>query len=299
MRLTAALVVCTRDRPDDVDGALATIAAQTRMPEQVAIVDSSASHATQTVVAAHVPSWPSAAPPMYVTSAPSLTHQRVVGIEHTASDIVLFVDDDVRLDAEYVAAVMRVFEDDSDGEIGGVGGFIVQGARHRVRALDRWFGLDSDHEGAVLPSGRNIPVVTRPDGVLDVEWLVGAAVSYRRALLEREPPDEAGFPFEGEDADLSFRIGGHARLVVAPDAWCVHLESQRNRVVGADQAEAELAARLRRVSAAPDRLSTRAATIAATYQLAKYTTTGLLTLSRRRLAVAQGTFRALRRRGRS
>ena len=65
------------------------------------------------------------------------------------------------------------------------------------------------------------------------------------------------FPFEGEDADLSFRIGRHARLVVTPHAEYLHLESVVNRVAGVAQAEAELAARLRRVAAAPDRLSMR------------------------------------------
>src|SRR5207245_2927412 len=139
-------------------------------------------------------------------------------IASTASDVVLFVDDDVRLDANYVAEVLRVFEDDGAGEIGGVGGFIVNNPPHRARVLDRWFGLDSEREGIVLPSGRNILVVNRPEGLLDVEWLSGAAASYRRELLEREPPDEIGFPFEAEDVDLSFRIGRHARLVVAPDA---------------------------------------------------------------------------------
>ena len=92
----------------------------------------------------------------------------------------------------------------------------------------------------MLSSGRNIAVVTEPNGLLDVEWLSGAAMSYRRALLDREPPDEVSFPFEGEDADLSFRIGRHARLVVTPHAQYLHLESVVNRVAGAAQAEAEL-----------------------------------------------------------
>jgi GT2 family glycosyltransferase len=264
------------------------------MPEQVVIVDSSTTTATRDVVEAHVPSWPSAVLPTHVTSKPSLTHQRNVGIGCTASDVVLFVDDDVRLDANYVAEVLRVFEEDDLGAIGGVGGFIVSNVPHRVGALDRWAGFDSDREGVVLPSGRNTLVATRPEGLLDVEWLSGAAMSYRRSMLEREPPDEIGFPFEAEDVDLSYRVGRHGRLVVTPDAWCVHVESQRNRVSGAAQAEAELSARLRRVAAAPDRLSMRAAKVAAVYQLVKYTVSGVATLSRRRLAIARGTFRALR-----
>ncbi len=293
MRLTAALVLCTRDRPDDVEGVLTTIAAQTRVPEMVAVVDSSRSTATREIVRIHGSSWPSSRPPIHVPSEPSLTHQRRVGLTCSISDVVLFVDDDVRLAHDYVDAVMQVFEGDDAQVIGGVGGFDVGAQPRRVQWLDQLFGLDSRREGAVLPSGRNIPVVTPPDGLLDVDWLSGAAMSYRRALLEREPPDETRFPFEGEDVDLSFRIGRHARLVVAPNAQYLHLESQTNRVAGAAQARAELSARLRRVAGAPDRLSPRAARVAAVYQLAKYTVAGVATLSRRRLAVAGGTLRAL------
>jgi hypothetical protein len=47
------------------------------------------------------------------------------------------------------------------------------------------------------------------------------------------------------------------------------------------------------VAASPQRLSMRAARVAAGYQLAKYTATGVVTLSRRRLAVARGTCAAL------
>ncbi len=293
MRLTAALVLCTRNRPDDVDGALTVIAAQTRAPEMVAVIDSSNSTATREIVHGHGTTWPSSRPPIHVASEPSLTHQRRVGIACTVSDVVLFADDDVRLGHGYVDAVMRAFESDTAGGIGGVGGYLVNAAPRHVRVLDRWFGLDSDREGAVLASGRNTPVVTKPNALLDVEWLSGAAMSFRRALLEREPPDEERFPFEGEDVELSFRIGRHARLAIAPDAEYMHLESPANRLVGADQAAAELTARLRRVAVAPDRLSMRAARVAAGYQLAKYAVTGSATLSRRRLAIARGTLRAL------
>ncbi len=293
MSLTAALVMCTRNRPDDVDGALSTIAAQTRMPPCVAVIDSSSDDRTRLVVERHAAAWPRRSTLVHVTSEPSLSHQRRVGIEQTTSDIVLFVDDDVRLDSMYVAAVMQLFETDVTESIGGVGAFVTNAPARTVRSVDRWFGIDSDAEGTVLASGRNIPVVTEPKAPIDVDWLSGAAMSYRRAMLEREPPDEKNFPFEGEDVELSYRIRRHARLVVSPLARCVHLESQTNRIAGAAQVEAELAMRLRRV-ARDDRLSMRAARLAAYYQLVKYGGAGALTLSRRRWAIATGTARALR-----
>ena len=293
MALSSVVVLCTRHRPHDVEGALVSIAAQTIVADAVVVVDSSTDDRTRLVVATAQALWPEHRQLRYVATTPSLTHQRIVGIAETDSDIVMFVDDDVRLDPLYCEEVLATFANDIDATIGGVGGFIVDQPARRVRVFDVLFGLDSRVEGLMLRSGRNIAVVTEPKRTIDVDWLSGTAMSYRRSMLELEPPDEDGFPFEGEDADLSFRVGGHARLVVNPRARVRHLESQDNRVAGSAQAAAELAARFARVRQHPNRLSHRAALIAAFAQLAKHALVGVLTLSRRHLRLASGTTRAL------
>lgn len=293
MPLSVALVLCSRHRPDDVKGALATVASQTLVPADVVVVDSSDDARTREVVETLSNEWPASGSLRYVHTTPSLTHQRGVGIAQTSSDIVMFIDDDVRLDPDYCAVVLDVFERDVAGSVRGVGGFIVGQMPRRVRRFDVVVGLDSRVEGVMLPSGRNIPVVTEPHHEVDVDWLSGATMSYRRSALETEPPNDIDFPFEGEDADLSFRVRAHGRLVVTPRARATHLESQANRVAGAAQAKAELSARLRRVSQHPGRLSTRAALVAAVAQLLKFGVLGLLTLSGRRLALARGTADAL------
>jgi GT2 family glycosyltransferase len=187
--------------------------------------------------------------------------------------------------------VRAVFDEHSD--VVGVGGFVTNQPSRRVRRLDEWTGLDSRRHGAVLASGRNIPVSERPSALLDVDWLSGCAMSYRRWVLDAEPPDES-FPFEGEDVQLSHRVRRLGRLVVAPDADLVHHESGANRVAGAAQVVAEMTTRHRRVVATDSGLSARAFWVSAYAQLAKYAVTGVLTLSRRRLEVARGTARAMR-----
>ena len=294
--LSVALVICTRHRAADVAGVLATITVQTPIPQLVAVVDSSDDGRTEVLVRNAELAWPSDSTLLYVHASPSLSHQRIVGIAQTQSDIVMFVDDDVRLEPGYCAAVLDVFERDQSGSIGGVGGFIVGQAPRRVRRFDVFVGLDSKTEGVMLRSGRNIPVVLEPAHDADVDWLSGATMSYRRSVLAIEPPDEVGFPFEGEDADLSFRVRAHARLVLTPRARAIHLESQTNRVRGADQAKAELCARLLRVANNPERLSHRAAIAAGVAQLLKFAVIGLVTGSRRRFGLARGTAQALRKR---
>ena len=296
MALTDALVVCTRHRPDDVAGVLATIAAQTALPADVVIVDSSDDDATLRVVEQAAAAWPAGSTLRHLRTTPSLTHQRVVGIAATQGDIVHFVDDDVRLDPGYVAAIRDEFTRDERASIGVVGGFLTGQTRAAPKRLDVWFGLDSQREGVMLRTGRNIPVVREPRASVDVDWCSGAAMSFRRSILELEPPDEVSFPFEGEDADLTFRARRHARVVVTPKARAVHLEAQTNRVVGAAQAEAELAARLRRVANDPQRLSMRRAMTAAVYQWVKFAVVGIVRRSPRHRALAQGTMAAIRKR---
>ncbi len=304
--ISHALVLCTRHRSADVVGALATVAIQTLIPPVVLVVDSSDDESTRDVVISAEVTWPGTSELRYIHTTPSLTHQRAIGIANTASEVVHFIDDDVRLDSGYIAGVMAVFahsvnserpEQPSTRMIAGVGGYMTgQGAKLKVKRFDRWFGLDSDHEGAVLPSGRNIPIVTEPKRAVDVAWLTGAAMSFRRSALELEPPDEIGFPFEGEDVDLSFRIGMHGRLIVTPTARYSHLESSANRVAGAQQARAELCARLLRVANNPQRLSHRRAVVAGVAQLIKFSVAGFITASPRRLQLARGTAQALRHR---
>lgn len=286
-----AVVLCTRNRPHEVATCLVTLAAQTEPAATVAVVDSSDDDATRRVVDQLRATWPEGSRLDHVPSRPALTHQRVVGLARTRGELVHFVDDDVELAPEYLAAVRGTFS--TDDAIVGVGGFVVNASRVEARKLDELLGLDARIGGQVLASGRNIALRDEPTAPVDVEWLSGCAMSYRRAVLEREPPNEA-FPFEGEDVELSYRVGRHGRLVVTPTARVVHHESAANRVAGIPQVEAELTTRYRRVVGNPDRLSERAFWISAYGQLVKYAVSGGVTLSKRRLDIARGTARAMR-----
>ncbi len=289
--MTDVVVLCTRNRPEEVTRCLASIAAQVALPQHVLVVDSSDDDATRRAVHSELVGWPAGSRLEHVPSRPALTHQRAVGLARTQADIVHFVDDDVDLDPGYFAAVGAIFGAQPD--VLGVGGYVTNRAAWRVRRIDTWFGLDSRREGAVLASGRNVPVRTRPDAPIDVDWLSGCAMSYRRAALELEPPDES-YPFEGEDVQLSHRVRRHGRLVVTPEASLVHHESDAGRIAGAAQVQAELATRHRRVVAAGSGLSPRAFWLSAYAQLVKYSVSGVLTMSRRRIEIARGTARAMR-----
>jgi GT2 family glycosyltransferase len=288
------LIICTRNRPGDLARCLASVLAQTRVPIRTTVVDSSDDDATTLVVEKASAHWPLGRDLAYLPARPGLVHQRVIGLHGTIEPIVHFVDDDTVLEPGYIEAIVATFERDTALAIGGVGGFITNQPPHRFRPIDERLGLDSAREGVVLPSGRNVRVYTEPKHDLDVDWLPGCAMSYRRAVLELEPPDERVGPHRnGEDVQLSYRIRQRRRLVITPRARIAHHESNDGRRDVDELTTVELVSRWERVRAGTGALDPHAFWVSAVGQLGWYGTKAVLSLSRERMAIARATWRGI------
>jgi len=121
LSLSCSIVIPTRDRAQPLWECLASIARQSRLPCEVILVDASNAPTTRELARGLDGSF--ACPLRYLpAAAKSLVTQRWQGIGAAAGDVILFLDDDVVLEPGFIAAVMRVFEEDARGEIGGVGG---------------------------------------------------------------------------------------------------------------------------------------------------------------------------------
>lgn len=225
--MTGEIVVCTRNRTDDMARLLDNLPAQQLRPPLL-VIDSSDGSETEELVRAFSESggWPDV---RYLVSEPGLTKQRMVGIANllTTTDVVHFVDDDVVLQPSYFSAIEAVF--DRDANCVGVGGWITNVPAHHPRWTARLFGLDSRRQGLVLPSGTNT-FVFEPGPLLKVDWLSGAAMSYRRLVFETISFDTgmSGYSL-GEDLDFSFRAGALGSLFVTGGARLEHLLSPVNR----------------------------------------------------------------------
>ncbi len=289
------LIICTRNRPDEVRACLGTVALQTHMPTCVVVVDSSESAATEEVVNEFVETWPEASALHHIGSAPATPRQRNVGIDATCNEVVHFVDDDTVLEPGYVEAILDVFRGDESGEIGGVGGFITNQPRHRFSIVDEWLGMDSRREGVMLPSGRSTRLYSVPAEPVEVDWLSGCAMSFRRLVFERERPNSLrGTDRNGEDVDLSYRVRQHWHLVVTPRAQIHHLEVSEGRRSVEELAVVELVSRYERVLSGTGVLSRRAFWISVWGQFAWYVVKASVTLSPERLAIARATARGAR-----
>ena len=223
-RLQLSVVICTKDRPELLATCLESLRSQTRRPDEVLVVDASATPARDATdrLARNLPGCRVA----LIGSAPGLPRQRNLGARTTTGSVVVYLDDDVVLEAGYLAAVARTFEDDGSGQIGGVGGAQVPDPTPRERFLRRvacrLFLLDTYGRGIVKRSGRPDHAFS-PRSRMEVECLSGCNMAYRREVLDALSFDERldGYAL-GEDLQFSYRVSRRWKLVLTPEARLDH-----------------------------------------------------------------------------
>lgn len=235
-----SVVLCTRDRADDLARCLASLAQQTVRPLEVVVVD-----AGTTPLAGLVEAWAAAGgdgvPLRQLVTEPGLPRQRNLGARAAAGDVVLYLDDDTVLEPEYLDALWAVYAADHERRVGGVGGVLSpdptprEGAARRL--MRRAFLLQSHGRGRVKRSGHP-EFAFAVNAPRDVELLSGCNMSFRREVLATHAFDErlAGYAL-GEDLHFSYAVSRSWCLVVTPDARVDHRESTGGRPEGALRAE--------------------------------------------------------------
>lgn len=281
MLLVDELIVCTKDRPEDLRRCLSSIALCSPFPGTVTIVDGSEDGSARNVVR----DFKSSLPTKYLQTLPGLPFQRNQGVSASCADIVHFIDDDTIVEPEYFAAIMAVFHHRTD--VIGVSGYITNLGDHHPTRLTRALHLDGD-EGSLLASGLNVLVFTAGRD-RRVQWLSGCSMSYRRHVLCHESFDERlrGYAL-GEDVELSTRVGRHGTLWHASAARLAHMESPYNRWADKRRCQVEIMNRHRRVWEQPE-LSTRAFWVSLVGQVLRFTTLAVVRRSRHSAHMAMWT----------
>jgi GT2 family glycosyltransferase len=224
-----AVVICTRNRPGDVEHVLNSLAEHGSSRSFLSVVVDASDPDVAERVEQAVQS-PNGLQTMYLRydRSPSLARQRNAGVDALPNEIefVHFLDDDVTLEPDYIDVLAEILETES--EVGGVGGLVLDsntGTEISIwkRIASRIFLLESSRPGKVLASGglRGAQSVSLGEP-LAVECLGGCA-SYRRALVEQMRFDDRleGYSMD-EDLDFSYRVGKVAKLIVEPRARLIH-----------------------------------------------------------------------------
>lgn len=230
--MTISVCIPTYNRPVQVGTLLNNLLEQHCLPDEVVIVDSSPDRATERVVSGFADRFPAL---VYRHSEKGLTLQRNRAIELATGDLVAFLDDDVLLEPEFLAAAERVFAADREGLIGGVTGVQTNHLPARPGLgwrLKRKLGVvETDEPGRLLACGETTPLPRPKEGaIVKTAVLPGGLTVWRRSVLKQ-------FCFSlffqgyglGEDKYFSACVGKTHELYVSGDIRAQHLHVSGNR----------------------------------------------------------------------
>jgi GT2 family glycosyltransferase len=218
-----SVVVCTRDRPADLEDCLRAIGELEYPSYEVLVVDNaSRSEEPRGVAARH-------GVRCVVEPRPGLDNARNRGILEATHDLVAFTDDDARVDRGWLQAIANAFADRGVHAVtGAVAPDALDTSARRLFEFAYGGMGKGPHartwEGATLDSGSRI--MTQHVGV-------GANMAFRRDVLEAvdgfDPALDAGTPSHGAgDLDMFHRLleGGYTiRYEPRALVWHRHRES--------------------------------------------------------------------------
>ena len=234
--MTLSAVIPTRNRPEDLAKAVASVLAQTRPADELVIVDQSPGDESARLVQAMFTSdLPTRLVYIHDTQIAGLVDAKRVGSARAAGDIVCFLEDDVILEPDYMARIEWGFE--SRPDMCGCSGIITNwpGASELHIAVRAMFFRGIFHD----PRLRGFAEAIRgARELIPCDVLSGGLSAWRRHVFEQVPFDTKNGFFMFEDMEFSTRVVralGHC-LYINPTARLEHRWSPVNRdVQGARQ----------------------------------------------------------------
>lgn len=246
-----SLIVATYKRPDDLLALMRRLCEIPDPPAEVAVIDGSPDDRSARAVATWARSAVLSFELAYVRSPAGLTRQRNIGIDATRGDVVFFLDDDCLPEPGYFRAIRDVYDADAAERIGAVCGFIDNEVGRPLAR--RWRARLALHivprleAGAYYPTATSFPYAlgARFHGVRPVSVMPGCAMSFRRAVLEQQRFSAFfdGYA-QGEDLEMSLRVGREHEVVWCGDAHVVHNQAPAGRPSSAVKGRMEVRNRL-------------------------------------------------------
>jgi len=217
------VVVPTRNRPRDVERLLPSIASQTRLPDQLIVVDQG-QHDETARVAADVMSPELTKRCTYVhdSGIKGVSAARNAGIDLARGDVVVFLDDDVILSRDCIEQLEKAFETNPDyAGIGGVELQMEKAARSYILYYDIFFiGPFRDRKYHISRNWRRL------EGLQPVTALKTCLAGFRRDFLLQHRFDERWRSALLEDIEICWRVRGQERFGVWPKASAWHSISE-------------------------------------------------------------------------
>ena len=244
---TVSAIVPTIGRPQSLTRLLNSLATQTYRIDEVVVADGSSDGRTAAVIAD--PRWTQAglAVRRIPVSPPHAVRQRNAAIAVASGELLLLLDDDVELERDCVAMMLRDLDADRDA-VAVMADFNNQNWAMPTQVWRLYLrfahGLgDGEWQGRVigplLRYGFNPP----PKETKRCEWLGSCNSLIRRAAFERAGGFSDFFlrrSTMNEDVDLSLRLARQGHILFCPYARLGHFHDPGGRVSPQESAEDDL-----------------------------------------------------------
>jgi GT2 family glycosyltransferase len=226
------VAVCTRDRHDDLERCIRSVAEQSvTFPVEILIVDDG-----------NVPSWllnkfstylnnPNIYLSYYKKQLPGLLLSRIETVERAKHEIILFVDDDVELGNDYLSQLADLFSR-FPGAVGLGGRDVHIGSSFIWSLFCTIFLYGARQPGKLSLSGYGGSMIKwgTMKEPFQTEYLAGCNMAFRRSALRGLRPVDwlSGYSL-GEDLYLTRFASRHGQIWVDPDLKVVHHQASLSR----------------------------------------------------------------------
>jgi len=246
-RMGVSAIVPTIGRPQSLRRLLNSLAAQTYRIDEVVVADGSSDCRTAAVIAD--PRWRQAGLGVQriPVSPPHAVRQREAAIAVASGELLLLLDDDVELERDCVAVMLRDLNAHRDA-VAVMADFNNQNWAMPTQAWRLYLRLahglsNGEWQGRVIGPLLRYGFDPPPKETRRCEWFATGNSLIKRAAFERA----GGFShwFRGrstinEDVDLSLRLAREGHILFCPHARLGHFHDPRGRVSSQEAAEEDL-----------------------------------------------------------
>jgi len=236
---SVSIIIPTYNRVEELKRTLGGVLRQSHLPLEVLIVDDSTTDEVEKAVESLRSEFTAKSIALvYLRNQreKSATIARNVGASASRGDLLMFLDDDVLLEPDYVTGILDVLRSHPCAK--GVQGFRKDTPKLTIsfrllNAFDRMFllfGYAKDRCGMMRSFNQIYPHTLT--GVVECQWLSGCNHAYVRSVFEEFMFDEKLKRYTlGEDLDLSYRV--HKKypgsLYITPSSRYTHLYTPSSR----------------------------------------------------------------------